>query len=457
MKNFSPSGSDHSRRSEGPDEPDGTGKPDETGKSFPEKNPSQLVDHLFRHESGKMIAVLTRVFGLNNLELVEDTVQDTFLKALQSWKFSQVPDNPAGWLMQVARNKAIDLIRRQQKTTGLSDELAGLLHNKTEQTISNFFLDSEIADSQLRMIFACCHPALNPEDQIALTLKTISGFGVREIARALESSEAAIQKKIYRAREYIKKEGIRLEIPSGFALQNRLDSVYTVLYLLFNEGYNSSKDDELIRYDLCAEAMRLCKILSEHPSGNEPASYALLSLMCFQASRFDSRIGEDQTIILLEQQDRSKWDRDLIRMGYYYLNLSASGDQLTIYHIESAIAAEHCLAPDFASTNWESMLKLYECLLRQKPIPIVQLNHAVVLAQTGELPKAIQNILSIPGISALLKDHYIYSSVLGELYSRKGDKTEALRHLENACSLTRSLAEKKLLRTRIEALSLPLL
>ncbi|MBN8856000.1 MAG: hypothetical protein BGO55_15295 [Sphingobacteriales bacterium 50-39] len=417
-----------------------------------ENSSQQLVDHLFRHQAGRMIAVLTRIFGIHNLELVEDTVQETFLKALQVWKFQPIPDNPSGWLMQVARNRTIDLIRRQQKMSDISEELRLRLQTGTEDAIQQFFLDTEIADSQLRMIFTCCHPALNTEDQVALTLKTVSGLSAAEIAKALVSNDATIQKRLYRAKEYIKEHSIRFEIPVGQELHHRLESVYTVLYLLFNEGYNSSKADELIRYDLCSEAMRLCKLLTEHPVGNTPSTYALLSLMCFQASRFDSRIGDDNSIILLEHQDRRLWNQDLIRWGYYYLNRSSTGDHLSIYHIESAIAAEHCLARDFASTNWKHMLKLYDCLLEYKPIPIVMLNRAIILAQLGLVEEAIGIIRELPGIAYLLKHHYIYNAVLGDLYSKAGNITEARGLLENAYELTPSLAEKKLLRGRIERL-----
>ncbi|HMH20927.1 MAG TPA: sigma-70 family RNA polymerase sigma factor [Puia sp.] len=415
----------------------------------PEKHSHQLVDHLFRHEAGKMIAVLTRIFGIHNLELVEDTVQETFLKALQVWKYHPLPDNPSGWLMQVARNKTIDLIRRQQRLSEISEELGALLQSDAEYTIGQFFLDTEIADSQLRMIFTCCHPSLNPEDQVALTLKTVSGFGVQEIARALVSSEATIQKRLYRAKEYIRTNDVQFEIPIGQALEERLETVYTVLYLLFNEGYNSIKADELIRYDICVEAMRLCKLLTEHKLGNTPSTSALLSLMCFQSSRFDSRIGDDNTIILLEQQDRSKWNKELIRMGYHYLNQSSTGDRLSVYHLESAIAAEHCLAPDFQSTNWKAMLRLYDHLLELKPIPVVQLNRAILLAQLNDLPAAIDTILDIPGIGQLLKHHYIYPAVLGDLYGKAGNTGESMKYLDIACQLTPSLAEKKLLREKI--------
>ncbi|HLZ86832.1 MAG TPA: sigma-70 family RNA polymerase sigma factor [Puia sp.] len=412
-------------------------------------SPQQLVDHLFRHEAGKMIAVLTRIFGIHNLELVEDTVQETFLKALQVWKFGAMPDNPSAWLMQVARNRTVDLIRRQQKFADISTELSMRLQSDTENTIQQFFLDTEIADSQLRMIFTCCHPGLNPEDQVALTLKTVSGFGVQEVAKALVSNETAIQKRLYRAKEYIRTREIRFEIPTGQALNDRLETVYTVLYLLFNEGYNSSKADELIRHDLCAEAMRLCKLLTEHRVTAQPSGFALLSLMCFQASRFESRLGEDNTIILLHQQDRRKWDRRLIQMGYHYLNGSSTGDLLSVYHIESAIAAEHCLAPDFGSTNWGEMLHLYDLLLERKPAPIVKLNRAIVLAQTAGVVAAIDTILEIPGIAGLLEQHYIYAAVLGDLYGRAGNVPEARRLLEQAYALTPSLAEKKLLQEKI--------
>jgi len=413
-------------------------------------SPQQLVDHLFRHEAGKMIAVLTRVFGIHNLELVEDTVQETFLKALQVWKFGTMPDNPSAWLMQVARNRTIDLIRRQQKFSDISSELSMRFQSDTENAIQELFLDTEIADSQLRMIFTCCHPELNPEDQIALTLKTVSGFGVQEIARALVSNEAAIQKRLYRAKEQIRTNEIQFEIPTGIALNLRLETVYTVLYLLYNEGYNSSKADELIRYDLCAEAMRLCKLLTEHRMTAQPSGFALLSLMCFQASRFESRLGENNTIILLHQQDRRKWDQSLMRMGYHYLNASSTGDLLSVYHIESAIAAEHCLVPDFASTNWPNMLRLYDLLLEQKPTPIVRLNRAIILAQTAGVAAAIDTILDIQGITSLLDQQYIYAAVLGDLYGRVGNAPEARRLLEKAYGLTSSLAEKKLLREKLE-------
>lgn len=412
-----------------------------------------IVDHLFRHESGKMVAVLTRIFGMHNLEMVEDVVQEAFLRATQTWVFNAVPDNPAAWLMQVAKNRAIDIIRRQQHFAQYSKELAHQLEQETEHTVQQFFSETEIADSQLRMIFACCHPALKEEDQVALTLKTVSGFGIAEIARALVTNEAVIQKRLYRARQFLKERNIALEIPAGNELTQRLESVYTILYLLFNEGYNSGKADELIRKDLCAEAMRLCLLLSTHKAGNRPATFALLSLMCFHASRFESRVSEQNDIILLPGQDRSKWDRELISRGYYYLNKSSEGEELTIYHLESAIAAEHCLAPEFASTNWQRLLQLYDMLLEIKHTPQVLLNRAIVVAQLHSIATAINEIKQIENIDQLLRTQYIFPAVLGDLYWRLGDHEQAKPLLEAALQLTTSQAEKKLIAEKLEKLT----
>jgi RNA polymerase sigma-70 factor (ECF subfamily) len=408
----------------------------------------QLVDHLFRHESGKMVAVLTRIFGVHNIEMAEDVVQEAFLKAMQVWKF-ELPANPAGWLMQTARNKAIDIVRRQQYSRQYSAEVAQQLMAETENTVGQFFSEYEIEDSQLRMIFACCHPSLKQEDQVALTLKTISGFGVAEIARALQTNEAAVQKRLYRAKQYLKENNIPLEIPAGEALHQRLETVYTVLYLLFNEGYNSLKAEELIRRDLCAEAMRLCKLLSENNAGAQPATYALLALMCLQASRFSSRTDDNNSIILLQHQDRSKWDRALVQTGYCYLNKSAKGEHLSMYHIESAIAAEHCMAASFSETNWEHMLRLYNILLGIKRTPVVMLNRAVILAQCGQTEEAAKEILQIPGIETLLQTQYIYSAVLGDMYLTLNDYAQAKQMLALSLQLTTSAAEKKLLGERL--------
>lgn len=415
--------------------------------------PQQVVEHLFRHESGKMIAILTRLFGAHNLGMVEDVVQEAFLKAAQTWRYDQLPDNPAAWLMRVAKNKAIDIIRRQHIFRLYSEELVHQLQTQSREAIDmaeQLFADTEIADSQLRMIFTCCHPSMKEEDQIALTLKTISGFSATEIARALVTNETVIRKRLYRAKQLLKEEQIIFEIPTGAQLTERLEIVYAVLYLLFNEGYNSCKEDELIRRDLCIEAMRLTLLLTQHPAGNQPATFALLSLMCFQASRFESRISENNTIILLQHQDRSTWNKELIERGFKYLNHSSQGQTLTIYHIESAIAAEHCMSDTFENTNWERMRYLYDLLLEMKPTPLVRLNRAIVLAQMKQVAQAIHEIWNIDNIGKLIDSQYLYSAVLGDLYARVNDYNNARTHLMRAHDLTRSLPEKKLIMEKIQ-------
>lgn len=419
----------------------------------PTEHNGKIVDHLFRHQAGKMIAVLTRIFGTHNLQLAEDVVQEAFLKAAQLWTYNQVPENPAAWLMQVARNKALDILRREQNFQQYSKELSASAGADTEHTVGQFFLESEMEDSQLRMIFACCHPSLDTEDQIALTLKTVSGFGTAEIARALVTNEAVIQKRLYRARQFLRNNHIQLQVPCGTELDSRLDTAYTILYLVFNEGYNSLKADELIRKDLCAEAMRLCLLLNNHKLTSQPAGAALLSLMCFHAARFESRLDETDSIILLGRQDRSKWNRELIMRGYQYLNQSSRGNQLTVYHIESAIAGEHCLTPSFEQTNWMRVLQLYDLLLERNPSPIVHLNRAVVLSQLGYHADAIRQVLQIPSINKLLSTQHIYPSVLAELYLQSGDHQQARHYLQSALSLTSSRAEQRLLREKLAGVS----
>ena len=262
-------------------------------------NVSKLVDHLFRHESGKMISVLSRLLGLQNIGVAQDIVQDTLLQAMNSWRYGSIPDNPSAWFYRVAKNRAIDFLRRKKKFQEISPQYAYLLESEytLSPTIHNLFLENEIEDSQLRMMFACCHPLIPEDSQIALTLKTLCGLSVSEIAKAFLTTDETITKRIYRAKEKIKAEKIELDVPRANELPARVDTVLKSLYLLFNEGYNSSHPDTLIREDLCEEAMRLCHLLTQHSLTANPRSKALLALMCFQASRLDARLDDKSNII----------------------------------------------------------------------------------------------------------------------------------------------------------------
>ena len=298
---------------------------------------SQLVDHLFRHESGRMVSALTRRLGIRNLDLAQDIVQETLLKAMTQWRYGHIPNNPSAWLHTVAKHKAIDYFRTQQlrKTTEVTEEIG------QESALDDLFLESEIQDSVLRMIFACCHPSIPEESQIALSLKTLCGLSVPEIAKAFLASEDTIAKRIYRAKEKIIEDRIELEVPSSSELNSRFHVVLNVLYLMFNEGYNSSHPDQLIRKDICAEAMRLSYLVTQHPLTNLPPAHALLALMCFQSSRFMSRIDDRGNIITLKYQDRKSWNERLINKGRDYLDRATQGNAFSVYHIEAAIAGLH--------------------------------------------------------------------------------------------------------------------
>ncbi|HEY6504886.1 MAG TPA: sigma-70 family RNA polymerase sigma factor, partial [Chitinophagaceae bacterium] len=338
-----------------------------------QNNINKLVDHLFRHESGKMIAVLSRLLGLQNLETANDIAQDTLLQAMNTWRYGNIPYNPAGWLYRVARNKAIDFLRREKKFREISPQYSYLLQSEytLSPTVNSLFLENEIQDSQLRMMFACCHPSIPEESQIALTLKTLCGLGINEIAKAFLTNDETISKRIYRAKERIKDEKIELDVPANEELPERLDAVIKSLYLLFNEGYNSSHPEILIREDLCEEAMRLCLLLTQHPLTAYPRSKALLALMCFQASRLHTRLDDKGNIILLKHQDRTLWRLPLIKKGFDYIDAAAEPFEVSPYHLEAAIASLHAAALSFERTDWKSIYHLYEMLYQLQPNPVV--------------------------------------------------------------------------------------
>lgn len=398
-----------------------------------------------------MVAVLTRIFGLQNMELAEDVVQDAFAKAIKDWTY-KMPENPGGWLMTVAKNKAIDVVRRQRYQKEFAADMAPLLKSEytVQPVIDRLFMETEIQDSQLRMIFACCHPALSETEQVALTLKTCSGFSIDEIARALLSNNEAIKKRLQRARQFIAEEKLQFDIPVGDELKKRLDTVLSVLYLLFNEGYNSSSKEDLIRKELCEEAIRLSLLITENKYTNQPKSFSLVALMTLQAARFDARLDEHGEIILLQDQDRSKWNRELINIGLHYLNQSAEGDELSEYHIEAAIIAQHSMAKSFAETDWSQILALYDMLTKFNSSPVVLLNRAIVIGKISGATKAITAINSISGIDKLAEKHYLFAATLGELHSQLYHHHEAICFFEKAIALANSPIEKKLLQKKID-------
>ncbi len=411
---------------------------------------SGLVEHLFREESGKIIAALTGSFGLRNLELIEDAVQEALLKALRLWSFGNVPPNPPAWLMQVARNQMLDHLRRdrtwREKEDAISHE-----HEKS-QAPEEIFSDDEIRDDQLRMIFACCHPALARESQVALTLKILCGFDVAEIARAFLISDETIAKRLTRARQRLQDNAIPFEIPSGDALRPRLDAVLDVLYLLFNEGYNASHGEELIRRDLCDEAIRLTNLLAKHSAGDTPKTHALLALFLFQRARFAARVNAAGEILLLRDQDRTTWDRAMISEGMSHLAGARNGENVSEFHLQAGIAACHCVAESYEATNWKNILFFYDLLLSLNDSPIIGLNRAVALSRINGAAAGLTAIENIAHRDSL-KNYYLFYAVVGELHFELQHKEIAKENFAEALRLTSIPAEQNFLRRRLRKFS----
>ncbi len=406
-----------------------------------------LVEHFFRHEAGRLVSVLTRFFGWRHFELVEDMMQATLVDALQSWKVRGVPENPSGWVHRIARNKIIDALRRHKIGQAVAERWAAA-HPAQDQAIDLLFLDSEIEDSQLRMMFTCCHPHLARENQLALTLKTLCGFGNSEIARALLTSEDAIKKRLQRATRDLADQGITLDIPGAEDFAQRLDSVHQVLYLLFNEGYSASSGDAAIRADLCEEAARLCHLLCVDARFNTPATRALMALMLFHAARLESRLDSHGFVVLIDEQDRSRWDQRLIQRAQEFLDDSAEGTAVSSFHLEAGIAYHHCKAQSYEQTDWIAILRLYDALLLLQRSPVWLLNRAIVLAQI-EGPEAGLRALHDVARDPALHHYHLLDAAFGELHRRAGNITAARKHFEAARHKTNSPFDHEIINRRL--------
>jgi len=407
-----------------------------------------LVDHLFRHESGKMVSYLTRLFGLGSLNLAEDVVQDVLCQALTTWPAHGLPDNPTAWLMRAARNRAIDLIRRDAHLREIASELAAIPPARDDSSDLSV-LDREIQDDQLRLMFSCCHPDLSTEVQVTLILKTLCGFSVSEIASALLASEDSIEKRLSRARNLFRESGTLFELANAAEIPPRLDAVYQAIYLLFNEGYHSSQAATTVRDDLCYEALRLALMLTEHPQGARPKTFALVALFCFNAARLSGRIDANGFLVPLEGQDRSGWDRELIGKGFDYLERSAAEHELSEFHLEAAIACLHSGAETYEQTDWRGIQGLYELLYQIKPTPIVALNRAIAIGQVSGPDQGLQELEAIPD-SGKLANYPFYPAAKGELHRLAGRPTQAQADFEAALRLARNPSEAQFLERKIQ-------
>lgn len=401
----------------------------------------ELLPHLFRTEYSKLTAVLAKHFGLEHIQMAEDIASDTFLAATETWSFNGLPPNPTAWLYAVAKNKAKDYLQRNQL---FSAKIKPQLENSSPgYTAPDLDLSTQnITDSQLQMLFAVCHPAINPEAQIGLALRILCGFGIDEIASAFLTSKETINKRLFRAKEKLRTENVKIEFPPETQIQQRLETVLTTLYLFFNEGYFSRSQNATLRKDLCLEAMRLTHLLTENPQTNIPNVKALLSLMCFQASRFEARIDQAGETVLYQKQDTALWNTELIARGEYYLIQATTGNNLSKYHLEGALAYWHTKPID-TSEKWEAILQLYNLLLQQEYSPMAALNRTYALAKVHGNAQAIKEAekLSLAG-------NHLYHSLLGELYLET-NTSNAILHFRKALSLSKSDADKTILTGKI--------
>lgn len=398
------------------------------------------IDHLFRHHSGKMVSVLVRVFGLSHLDIIEDAVQDTFIKASISWRRQQ-PENPEAWLTKAAKNRVIDIFRKLKTEKKI---LPHIQKGTDFIAINEFFLDAEIEDAQLRMIFTACHPKLNPSDRISFALKTVSGFSIKEISSALLTKEETVKKRLVRARKVVQQSQLKFNIPVGAALPNRLESVMEVLYLIFNEGFHSNKKEELIRQDLCGEAMRMCQFLLKNEMTRTSASYALYALMCFHSARLSAKTNTSNELLDLKHQDRSQWHFPLIELGNMMMNKAVEKSEFSCYHFEAAIASEHLRASRFEDTNWDKILFWYESLHALQPMATHLLTMAVVCMQLRDFISAKKYLDQISP-EDFEQRAYLYYAALSDYYSGTQQFHQAILQLDNALNTVNNNLEKEYL------------
>jgi len=416
------------------------------------KEVNHLVDHLFRHETGKLTSVLTRIFGPHNLELAEDVVQDTLLEAIEIWNYKGVPEYPIPWLYKVAKNKALNIVNREKYKREYSSEVTHFLKSAwtANAALENLFSESEIQDDQLRMMFTCCHPSISSDSQISLTLKTLCGFSISEIANAFLTSEENINKRLVRARQKIREDKIPFEVPDSANIEQSLDSVLQTICLLFNEGYSASTGSELIRYELCGEAIRLAEIISTNLIIQDRSNvYACLALMYLNASRFESRLNSKGEILTMAEQDRTQWDRGLMQKGFQYLEQSTANRNISVYHILATISAYHCSAADFDSTDWKSILSLYDKLTQIDPSPLVLLNRTIALSKVSGAQNALEELRKIKDIPSLRSYHLLHST-MAEFYMQLNQFKEAEACLRTAIELSPLQPEKDLLQKKID-------
>jgi RNA polymerase sigma factor (sigma-70 family) len=411
----------------------------------------EIEEHFFRHEFGRIVATLTRLFGVRNLALAEDVTQDAFCRAMETWKLRGLPENPSAWLMATAKNRALDILRRERTVRTFEPELTRFLESEWTlvPTVEEAFNTQAVKDSLLRMMFSCSHPRLPDEAKTALVLHILCGFSVKEIAQAFVSSHAAIEKRITRAKKILAESTMLFDLADA-DFPARLCSVQQALYLLFNEGYHGASSEAVVRTELCQEAMRLVNLLLEQPTLATPKTYALAALMYLNAARLPTRLDGAGNLVSFFEQDRSLWDRRLLAEGQAFLNLSASGTEVTEFHIEAAIASVHTSALRGEDTDWKQIVSLYDTLIAIHPSPVVALNRAIAITQLDGPERGLKEINAIQDLHRL-SSYPFYPATLGELELRRGNCSVARAQFSAALSLARNPMERNFLQRRIDA------
>ncbi len=420
----------------------------DSSHSSGESESRRLVDHYFRHEYARLVASLTRKFGMRHWDVVEDVVQSSLQRALNSWSLRGIPKNPTAWLYRVASNLAFDVLRRDRRW----NELDPSIEVQSESGLElDAFDESNLQDDLLRMIFVCCDPSVPPQSHIALALKTLCGFGNLEIARALLTTEASVAKRIIRAKKSLRSSPVEIGELGPDVIRDRLPDAQTVIYLLFNEGYSSSIADKLIREELCEEAVRLALVLAEHPHTNGPRSAALLALLLFHAARLEARIDVSGAMLLLREQDRTRWDQRLLAAAFHWFQAANTGDEVTRYHAEAWVAAEHCRARSLDDTNWDRIVTAYDLLERLAPSPVHALSRAIAIGYRDG-PQAGMGAFSAIESESLAKDYYLWHATHAELARQTGDIAKARKALDRAWELAPTHAEKELISRKLDAM-----
>ncbi|GHE59504.1 RNA polymerase sigma factor [Roseivirga thermotolerans] len=406
---------------------------------------NQTLDHLFRHEYGKLVSLFANKYSPHLIDTIEDAVQEALYKAARQWSFQPMPNNPSAWLYRVVNNQIIDYLRKEAKSVSYEQAVTADAIGEEESRLPE---EKVIVDDQLRMIFACCHPAMKPTEQLMLSLKLLCGLSVKEIARALLKQEEATKRAITRAKVKFREEVGALKVPEGGDLENRLEAVLQVIYLLFNEGYKATEGNQLMKQDLCEEAIRLAFLLTNERSCNKGELKALIAMMLFKAARFPARTDEAGNLLTLENQDRSKYDEEHIKWGWHFLHDSSKFEGSSVYQLEAAISCYYTTAETYEKTNWKAILSLYDTLVKLKPVPVVQMSRILVLSKVKGATAALKEM---EGLEEVIEGNQSLLALKADLYAEIGNWSAARVHLQKAIGQALNITERRFLEKKLQS------